>query len=153
MSLDQSPQEALRKRALKLLDYRAMSRRELIDKLVQKGEDAEAVEEAVDWLVEMGLLHDAHYAEMVVRHYAAKGYGQKRIEQELWRRGIEKDLWHIALEELPNGDDAVDRFIQSKLRGEMPDQREEKRVADALARRGYNWDEINAGLRRYKETL
>jgi len=151
--MDKQTQDALRDRALALLGRRAMSRRELIDKLVRKGESPEAAEEVADWLEETGLLNDADYAEQVVRHYAEKGYGQKRIEQELWRRGIAKDLRHTALEAMPQNDDALDRFIQTKLRGNIPDKAEEKRVADALARRGYNWDEISAGMRRYKEQL
>ncbi|MCL2369009.1 MAG: recombination regulator RecX [Oscillospiraceae bacterium] len=145
--------EAIRKRAVEILGRRAMSRRELIDKLTQKGEDREAAEEVAHWLVEVGLLNDADYAEMVIRHYAAKGYGQLRIQQELRRRGIDKDLWDVALMEMPEEFDALDHFIQSRLRGEDPDRKEEQRVADALRRRGYNWEEISAGLRRYKDAL
>ena len=150
---DHAPEIALRKRALELLNRRAMSRRELMDKLVQKGEEKAQTEEAVDWLVEMGLLNDLDYAEQIVRHYAGKGYGRQRVEQELWRRGIEKNLWDEALQEMPEESDALDRFIESRLRGEAPDPKEEKRVADALARRGYSWDEIKEGLRRYKDAL
>ena len=146
------PEDA-RRRALEILNRRAMSRRELLEKLVQKGETKEAAEAAVAWIAEMRLLDDEGYAEEIVRHYAAKGYGQKRIEQELWRRGIEKDLWSTALEAMPEEDDSLDRFIASKLRGSDPDKKEEKRLADALARRGYSWDEIGAGIRRYRETL
>ena len=149
---DHTDQEA-RRRALEMLGRRSMSRRELIDKLVQKGETQEAAEQTADWLVELRLLDDADYAEQIIRHYAAKGYGQKRLEQELWRRGIEKELWNTALEEMPEGDEALDRFIQSKLRGTDPDRKEEKRVADALQRRGYSWDQISAGMARYKDSL
>ena len=31
----------------------------------------------------------------------------------------------------------------------MPDPKERKRVSDALARRGFDWSDISAGLRRY----
>ena len=145
--------EQVRKRAVELLGRRAMSRQELVDKLVSKGEEREAAEETADWLVEVGLLNDADYAGMVVRHYGAKGYGRLRIEQELRRRGIEKDLWDGAFTEMPEAFDALDRFIASRFRGETPDRSEEKRVADALRRRGYSWDEISAGLRRYLDGL
>ncbi|MCL2587894.1 MAG: recombination regulator RecX [Oscillospiraceae bacterium] len=148
-----TPEDALRRRALEMLNRRAMSRRELMEKLVQKGETKEAAEATAEWIAEMRLLDDESYAEEIVRHYAAKGYGQKRIEQELWRRGIEKDLWDTALEAMPEEDDSLDRFIQLKLRGVDPDKKEEKRLADALARRGYSWDEISAGVRRYREGL
>ena len=153
MMMDHAPQEALCRRALEILGRRAMSRRELVDKLVQKGEDKAAAELAADWLVEMRLLDDADYAEQIVRHYAAKGYGRQRVAEELWRRGIGRDLWDAALLEMPEGDEALDRFIQAKLRGSEPDKQEEKRVADALRRRGYDWDAISEGLRRYRESL
>ena len=146
--------QKVRDRAMRLLDYRAMSRKELFNKLVEKGEDREQAEEAADWLVEIGQIDDAEHAGRILRHYAGKGYGRKRIEQELRRRGIEKEHWDIAFMEMPEeSGSAVDQFIQSKLRGEMPDRKEEKRVTDALLRRGYSWDEAGAALRRYKESL
>ena len=44
----------------------------------------------------------------------------------------------------------IEKKLQKKLRGGQPgDPRELKRASDALARRGYRWDEINAALRRW----
>ena len=43
----------------------------------------------VAWLVGLGYINDREYAGMVVRHYAAKGYGARRVRDELRRRGIE----------------------------------------------------------------
>jgi len=147
-------EQALRSRALRFLDKRAMSRRELVDKLVQKGEDRDQAEQAADWLVQMGQINEEEYAGAIVRHYGAKGYGRKRIEQELWRRGVEKELWNQAFSEMPEDtDETIDRFIESKLRGEIPDRKEEKRVTDALMRRGYGWDEIRSAMRRYVDGL
>jgi len=147
-------EQMLRSRALGFLDKRAMSRKELVDKLVQKGEDREQAEQAALWLVQMGQINEAEYAGSIVRHYGAKGYGRKRIEQELWRRGVEKESWDQAFHEMPEDtDETIDRFIQSKLRGEIPDRKEEKRVTDALMRRGYGWDEIRSAIRRYVESM
>ena len=36
----------------------------------------------------LGLLNDRAYAETLVRHYAAKGYGPYRLREELRRRGV-----------------------------------------------------------------
>ena len=88
-------------RGMELLSYRPMSAKELRDKLVQKGEAAENAEAAVDWLQSRGFLNDERYAGMVVRHYAGKGYGAGRIRQELQRRGISRELWEDALQEMP----------------------------------------------------
>ena len=147
-------EQGLRSRAMDILDRRAMSRKELIDKLVQKGEDRDQAEQAADWLVQIGQINEEEYAGAIVRHYGAKGYGRKRIEQELWRRGVEKEAWDQAFTEMPEDtDETIDRFIESKLRGEIPDRKEEKRVTDALMRRGYSWDEIRSAMRRHVESV
>ena len=87
-----------KKKALALLDRRDMSRKELTDKLLQKGEPPEAVAAAADRLEELGFLNDGRYAALVVRHYAGKGYGPARVRQELHRRGIARALWDAAME-------------------------------------------------------
>ena len=152
--VEEDSKSKVRRRAVRLLDYRAMSSGEMVEKLVEKGEERDQAEDAAQWLVEVGLLDDASYAENLVQHYAVvKGFGKRRIEQELWRRKIDKSFWENALATIPEdaGEDAVLAFIERKLRGENPDQREEKRVVDALMRRGYSWDEIRSGIRAYKE--
>ena len=91
--------EAAKQKALALLDKRDYSRTELLRRLTEKGyEDAAAVS-AVDRLVELGFVDDARYAPIVVRHYAAKGYGSRRIRDELYRRKVPRALWDEALEQ------------------------------------------------------
>ncbi len=138
-----------RARALKLLGFRAMSRRELVDKLTQKGESPEDAQEAADYLEELGYLDDAQYAASLVRHYAGKGYGPGRVRQELFRRGVPRELWEQALAELPEDTDAVDQLIRRRLQGGTPDRKELKKLTDALLRRGFGWGEIKSALARY----
>ena len=88
---------------------------------------------------------------MLVRHYAAKGYGTCRIKQELYRHGIHTDLWEEAMEELPpppSQDEIIDKLLRSKLRSSEPDQKEIKKATDALLRRGFSWSEISASKQR-----
>ena len=147
---DASSPEAAKQKALSLLDKRDYSRCELLQKLREKGfADADA-EAALDRLCELGFVDDARYAPIVVRHYAAKGYGRRRVQQELQRRGIPKELWDAAMEQMPEQDAAIDKLLRSRLRGADPDDRAAlKRAADALLRRGFSWDEINAAIERY----
>lgn len=139
-------------RAMKLLDTRPMSRRELTDKLREKGEAEEDIEEAADYLESLGFLDDGQYAGMVARHYAKKGYGPGRVRQELYRRGVPKELWDGALAELPEDSGAIDELIDRRLRGAEPDKRELKRLTDMLLRRGFSWGEIKSAMARYDFT-
>ena len=148
---DPASVEAAKKRALWLLDKRDYSRAELLKKLTEKGYAEETAAAAVDRLAELGFVDDARYAPIVVRHYAAKGYGARRVQTELQRRGIPKELWDAAMEEMPSQDESVDKLLRSRMRGaESTDRAALKRAADALLRRGYAWDEINAAVERYR---
>lgn len=138
--------------ALRMLDARAMSRRELIDRLTGKGERAEDAEAAADYLESVGYLDDARYAAGLARHYSRKGYGPGRVRQELYARGVPRELWEDALGELPRDNDAIDALIDRRLRGARPDKKELKRLTDMLLRRGFSWGDIRAALARYDFT-
>ena len=148
----------VKERALELLAARPLSRQELVEKLTARPRnrekeplcDKETAGAAADWLEELGYLNDGQYARTVAEHYAAKGYGPSRIKEELYRRGVPREHWEGALEELDDPDAAIDAFLAKKLRGaDASDPRARKRASDALARRGYRWEDIAAGLRRW----
>lgn len=84
----------------------------------------------------------------MARHYAAKGYGPRKIQDELYRRGVPRELWEQAMEEAEGAEAGIDRYLRQKLRGSQ-DPKDLKRAADGLARRGYRWPDIRDGLRRY----
>ena len=141
-----------RDKAVEYLSHRPMSCKELRDKLVQKGEEEAVADYCVQWLLEQGFLDDRRYAGMVVRHYAAKNYGAGRIRGELSRRGIPRELWEEALDEAPQPDDAIDRFIASRLK-DPTDRVQIQKISNALYRRGYGWDQIRDALRRYSASV
>ena len=142
-----------REKALALLDRRDYSRAELLKKLLEKGEDEAEAAETVERLAELGFVDDARYAPIIVRHYAAKGYGPQRVRQELQRRGIPRELWNEAMEQMPQQDDTLDRLLRSRLKGESPDRTELKKAQDFLLRKGYGWDEIRSALERYTSEI
>lgn len=140
-----------KQRALRIIGARPLSRKELRDRLKEKGESAENAEMAVEWLTDLRLLDDEQYAAMCVRHYAAKGYGRGKIQNELFRRGVPREYWDYALDELPDQDDMIDRLLRKKLRSETPDREDLRRAMDYLYRRGFRRDEINAAVERWKD--
>ena len=153
---------AVRAKALDLLSARPLSRKELIDKLTARPRnrdreplaDRESAEAAAHRLEELGYLNDESYARAVAEHYAAKGWGPSRIREELYRRGVPREYWDGALEELAAPDDAIDAFLRKKLRGaDLTDPKTCQRAANALARRGFRWEDIKEGLRRYGGAL
>lgn len=138
-----------KERALRIIGARPLSKKALLDRLVEKGETPENAEQCVEWLCRLHYLDDVQYAGMIVRHYAEKGYGAQKIKSELYRHGVPKTLWDDALEELPETDDKVYELLCRRLKGAEPDRAELKKATDALFRRGFSWDEIKAAVNKY----
>ena len=167
----------LMERAVSLLALRPMSRRELLDKLCaqprpKKGKypydklddapDPETLqsqreallaqaEGVADRLTDLGLLNDAEYARAVARHYAAKGYGLRKLRDELYRRGVPREYWEDTLDEVETDERQIDKLARQKLREAEPTRENLKRVSDYLARRGYGWEEISSALDRLRK--
>lgn len=168
----------LNERAVELLSARAMSRKELVDKLSapprrrkktgatesepdseqlarQQAELRVSAERIADRMEQLGLLNDGEYGKAVARHYSAKGFGVRKIRDELYRRGVPRECWDDALSELPEpengGESKLDELVRKKLRGAEPTRENLKKVSDYLARRGFGWEEISAALERYTD--
>ena len=140
----------LRAKAIELLARKPQSRRELERKLEQWGADEDERAAICDRMEELGYLNDPSYAAQVVRHYSAKGFGVRRLRDELYRRGIPRALWEDALSQAEDTTRAIDAFVAKKLAGRtQPDRQELAKLSGALARRGYTWPEINEALERY----
>ena len=152
--------EALRKsartsqvkaRAAGMIGRRALSKSELQRRLVRGGAEESDARAAADWLEDIGAVDDPAYAAAVVRDYGRRGYGPAKVRQELQRRGVPRELWDEALEELPDSGDILDDLIRRRCRGDLSDPRELKRVSDGLMRRGFSWSQVRAALSRYAE--
>ncbi len=156
LELDEAGMERLRResrralareKALELVSQRQLSRRELKRKLRDRGFDEEAADYCTDWIAERGLIDEQAYAAAIVRHYAAKGYGESRLRQELGRRGIPRELAEEAMDARPDDGEKLDRLIAARLRD--PDDRDEvRRLSAALYRRGFSGEEIRGALAR-----
>ena len=139
--------EALRAAAA-MLTRRPLSAGELTRRLREKGADEQAAARAIARLLELGLLDEAAYAEAVVRRCTAKGYGRRRAENELARHLVPRQYWAEALEGLPESTEALDALVRKKLRGTEPDRDTLRKLAAALCRRGFGWEEVRAAIAR-----
>ena len=142
-----------KERAVRILTASGLSKKELQKRLVQKGESEEDAEAAVAWLEELHLIDDLETAKQLVRSACLRCYGAARAKSILYEKGIPKELWDEALEELPEMDGAIDTFLRRKLDGRTLDAKQIKKTVDALLRRGHSYHDIQAGLRRYEASL
>lgn len=134
--------------AADLVGKRAMSRRDLERKLQDRGASETEARYAAEWMEAIGAINDADYAAVLARHCADLGYGPQRVREKLYEKGVPRELWDDALDTLPDSAGQIDAFLERKLRGRVPDQREKNRLCDALLRRGFSWGDIRAAWSR-----
>ncbi len=138
-----------KERAVRILSATAVTEKELRRRLRQKGEQEKHGEKAVQWLKDLDLLDDRKAAEMIVAQGVAKGYGEARLRQLLFEKGVPRELWQEALEELPSPNEGIRAFLTKRFRGKNPDRAEIKRATDALLRRGHKWNDIRCVMEEF----
>lgn len=137
--------------AASMIGSRALSKKELTRRLIQKGNEESDARAAADWLEDIGAVNDAGYAASLVRHYGGRGYGPARVREELRRRGVDRALWDEAMEEMPDPAEILNGLIQKRCKGDLSDPQERRRTSDALLRRGFGWSDVKAAMGRYTE--
>ena len=138
-------QMSAKMRAVRIVSASSVSKRDLEQRLVHKGEDPEQAKEAVRWMSELNLLDDRKTAEQVVHSCIRKGYGLSRAKQALYEKRIPKEYWEEALEDYPDQQDAIVAFLRSRL-GESWEEKDLRRATDALLRRGHSYGQIRRAL-------
>ena len=132
-------------RAVRIVSATSVSRKDLEERLVRKGEDPQQAKEAVQWMEELHLVDDRNTAEQVVHSCISKGYGLARAKQALYEKRIPKALWEEALADYPDQTERIESFLRSRL-DEDSDERQIKRAIDALIRRGHSYGKIRQVL-------
>ena len=140
----------MRERALELLSRKPQSRRELTRKLNEWGAGPEEADAVCDRMEELGYLNEVAYAARIVEVYSARGFGEKKLRDELYRRGVPREEWDEALARVEDSTQAIDDFLQKKLTGWTGDRKQLQKVTAALARRGFSWSDIRDALARYE---
>ncbi len=137
--------ESAKMRAVRILAATSVSKGDMEQRLIRKGEDPAQAKEAVQWLSELELLDDRKTAEQVVSRCAGKGYGLARAKQALYEKRIPKQYWDEALADYPDQSEHITAFLQSRLSCGY-DQKDLRKAVDALLRRGHNYSEIRRCL-------
>ncbi len=140
--------------AYRLLTYRPRSRKELGEKLRDREFGDAVVEAVIADLIRLGYVNDSEFArQWAASRVRLRGFGRRRIEQELRNKGISRDLIRETLgevfEDAPEADIArqeAEKKLKSLTRF-APEVRR-RRLAGHLERRGFSSEAIYDVLRR-----
>ena len=135
-------------KALYLLDYRDRTYVEIKRKL-EEAYPPEAVDYALERVQDLGLIDDENFS----RRFAGeminfKNYGKKRVENELYRRGVERDIIDKVLMDFDvNEEEKILEIIRRKYYPISQDKKEISKIVNALMRQGYSYSDIKNALK------
>ncbi len=137
--------------ALKLLNIRGRSIRELSFRLKRKGFSEKEIEDTISYLLERGFLDDRILARELISYCQdVKGYGVRGVREFLKKRGIEN---HIIEEMTSEIQEDVNTALKIARRyyehnRQKPSDVLRRRLYGYLYRRGYSHSTVHEVLKR-----
>lgn len=133
-------------KASELLSRRDHSEKELLTKLRQKG-FAEGAQEAIEKLRDYGYVNDERFAASYASELRRlKHFGKRRIEQELFKKGIDREIVSNVLESLEFDESELCELIRKKYYRNLETEKGVQKTINALVRAGYGYREIKDAL-------
>ncbi|GGK64427.1 regulatory protein RecX [Ornithinimicrobium pekingense] len=136
------PAAVARRIVLRQLAMGPRTRRQLEDKLRDRGCEADVARTVLDRMTEVGLVDDEAFAEMFVRsRQETKGLAAGALRHELRTKGVPDEVVDAALEEIdPEREKEQARALVARrlrtMRG-LDRDTQTRRLAGFLARKGY----------------
>ena len=135
-------------KAVELISRREHSRKEIITKLTQRSY-GEVAAEVADELERLGYLNDERFAVMYAKELKLrKNMGKRRIAQELYIKGISRDIIESITEDIDeNPFEDIIEIINRKYLRYLGDEKGRNRTVNALVRLGYGYSDIKTALK------
>lgn len=135
-----------REYALKLITIKDRTKKEIIEKLKQKGYDENTISQQISFLEEYGYINDVNYAQKFINDcISIKKWGNRRIYTELVRKGIAKEIIESLLIENDNENEEEILLSEFKKRfsnSDLSNMKERRRIFAYFLRRGFKSSSI-----------
>ena len=142
--LSQKAENEAKNIALKFLSFRRRTEKEIRDKLKGKGFDEKSIKSTIDKLKGYDLINDSEFATAWVKERLAyKPRGKKLLRQELWKKGIEKEIIDQVTEELCQDEDKSALELLQKIKKRYQNLEPKvarRRMLSLLLRRGFSYE-------------
>ncbi len=138
------------KYALNILNKKDYTIKEMTDKLRLKEFDEKSINETMQYLKDNNFLNDERFVENFVYFRLKNGYGKKRIEYELKKKGINEGLIDKYVKTADETEAAKFAF-EAKAGHIKNDKNRKSKLFTFLARRGFDYEIINILLNKEVE--
>ena len=134
--------------ALRILTLRDHSRYELVEKLKLRGFSRKEIDDAISACERFDYINDARTARVYIRQLKRKGYGKKRIQLELHKKGLKGSRLEGILDQSVSASDereGAEQILRKHMQ-RFEREREELKRRDKIYRflqaRGFTHDII-----------
>lgn len=136
--------------AMRALEQRMQTSRELRTRLQRKGFEPPAIDAALERLTNYGYLNDERFAELWIENRQAhRPRGKRMLEHELRQKGIDRQIVEETVGSMEIDDRAAALQVANKqLRRfeSLPLPEQKRKLTGILARRGFDFGVIRATL-------
>jgi regulatory protein len=146
-----------KERALNFLSYRDRSEKEMRTKLNQVGFEDNIIDVVIEDLKRIKLINDEKFALTFARNkLITRPMGEFLIKQELFQKGISKDLIAQTVEEIYEKKEQLSialelAYKRKKIVTNLDELKAKKRVSDFLLRRGFSWEIVSQVIEQWKK--
>lgn len=135
----------------RLLSTRERSLQESQKRLLDKGYQEQVVSLVLERAQACGLLDDQRFAQGLIKDKLAAGWGTRRIEQELYRFGINKEFVEGYPEDFVTEEDQLQNALRALERHHSRSKNPQQAAYRYLISKGYSPDIVTAAIRAQEE--
>lgn len=136
--------------ALKVIEFKDRTEKEIREKLTQKGYDENIIEDEIVFLKNYGFINDLRYAERFISDAInLKKWGRTRMRAELLRKGVDREIIDNAVEDafMDVDDDRLLNEMRRRFKNsDLSNIKERTRIFNFYMRRGFSPDEIKGAM-------
>ena len=139
--------------AYRHLTYRPRSRNELDEKLREKAFSEDIIMTVIDLCTRLGYIDDTQFSrQWTLSRIRLRGFGRRRIEQELKNKGVDRDIIQEVFAEIFVDETEIEtaKLVAGKKMQTMKcvdRETRRRRLAGFLERKGFSFEIIRTVLR------
>lgn len=145
--------EDVKEKALRLLEFRSHSEKELREKLKHHEASDENIDLTLDFCRRYGFVNDESYAQRKAKDLMhLKKYGVRRIRSELKAKGIADDIIESVICSLDteNETDTLRNLLEKKIKNDFSPKNKDKCIRYFIYR-GYDLYDIKDAIRSLED--
>jgi len=141
-----------REYALRLLEYRERSEQEIKERMARKNYSERLIKSTIEFLENHNLVNNRRFARMWAESCLRRSYGRWKVQADLNKKGIDKEIVEEVLRESYSKADEI-QIALALIQKKWPSLKKEenallRRVSDFLKRRGFPFEVIAEVIRK-----